>query len=163
MGRTYSQTKPRKNLFITYETTVWLYPQSDIDAALATTTYPHVYDGDSITFPDMTSLAGAYFDIYSQTALSNPGGSNPGYTVGVGTLLQDMGRELRLSLTGGKVVVVWRLVKQLTPQRNPPLATGVFGQSPDNTVGFVPTFLSFGRVPLIYNDILDDVNVIRTG
>lgn len=162
MGRTYSQTRPRKNLFITYENTVWLYPQTNIDAALAITTIPHVYDGDSITCPDMTSLVGIYVAIYNQTTISQPIG-NVGFSVGVGTLLQDMGREIRFRLSGGQVVIVWRLVKQLTRQGNPPLAFGVFGDSPNETIGFVPTFLSFGRVPTIYANDLDNVNVVRTG
>uniref|UniRef100_A0A6C0DS15 Uncharacterized protein n=1 Tax=viral metagenome TaxID=1070528 RepID=A0A6C0DS15_9ZZZZ len=172
MRHTFSQTKTRKNLFITYGNTVWLYPQVDIEAALATTTYPHTYDGDFITCPDMTALAGVYYDIFAQTAASNPtpppvpvGGGNPGYTVGVGTLLQDMGRELRFRLSGGEVVVVWRLVKQLTPQRNPPLAFGVYGQSLNETVGYTTTFLSFGVPPNTGpgSGVFDEVNLVRVG
>jgi len=161
MRHTISQTRPRNNLFITVGNTVWLYPQVDVNAGLATTTHPHTYDGDFITCPDMTSLIGVYYDIYYQTAVSNPGGTNPGYTVGVGTLLQDMGRELRFCLTGGEVVVLWRLVKQLTPQRNPPLAFGVYGQSLNETVGYTTTFCSFGNNATPTN--LDEVNLVRVG
>ena len=171
MRRTFSQTRPRKNLFITYGNTVWLYPQVDIDTALATTTHSHTYDGDFITCPDMTALAGVYYDIYAQTTISNPNPpgtvppGNPGYTVGVGTLLQDMGRELRFRLSGGEIVIVWRLVKQLTPQKNPPLAPGIYGQSLDETVGYTTTFLSFGTAPTSGPglNVFDPVNLIRVG
>ena len=38
--------------------TAWLYPISDVTAALATTTYPHTFDGDNIVVPDMAAFLG---------------------------------------------------------------------------------------------------------
>ena len=163
MRRSYSQIKPRRNNFVTVINTVWLYPEINITRALATTTYMYTYDGDFITCPDIASISGVYNDIFNSTAISQPLGSNPGYTLGVGSLLEDLGKELRFRLTSGQVIIVWRLVKQLTPQSIaviPPYP----GNSPNETIGFTTTFISYGRAALSpYPAIFDDVNLVRSG
>jgi hypothetical protein len=162
MRRNYSQIKPRRNNFVTVIDTTWLYPEINITRALATTTVSHTYDGDFITCPDIASIAGIYHAIFASTAISQPVG-NIGYSLGVGTLLEDQGKELRFRLTSGQVIIVWRLVKQLTPQvpatviQNP-------GNSPNETVGYIPTFLSYGRAALSpYPSTFDDVNFVKSG
>jgi hypothetical protein len=162
MRRTYSQIKPRINTFISVVNTAWLYPEADITAALATTTYKYTYDGSLITCPTLSDIIGVYTDIYNKTTISQPVG-NVGYSIGVGTLLEDMGREIRFCLTGGQVILIWRLVKQLTPQK-PLLIIPDGGNSPNNTIGYITTFCSYGSgANGGYSVGLDDVMVVRTG
>jgi hypothetical protein len=162
MRRTYSQIKPRINTFVTVLNTAWLYPEVDINAGLATTTFKYTYDGSLITCPTMNDLIQVYTDIYNKTTISQPIG-NVGYTIGVGTLLEDMGQEIRFCLTGGQLVLTWRLVKQLTPQV-PSTVIPDPGNSPNNTIGYITTFCSYGNgTNGGYNAGLDDVMVIRTG
>jgi len=162
MRRTYSQIKPRINNFITVVNTAWLYPQADITAALATTTYKYTYDGNLITCPTISDIIGVYTDIYNKTTISQPSG-NVGYSIGVGTLLEDMGNEIRFCLTGGQVVLIWRLVKQLTPQGASTVIPSP-GNSPNNTIGYITTFCSYGNgANGGYSVGLDDVMVVRTG
>jgi hypothetical protein len=166
MKRVYSQIKPRRNNYVTVNDTTWIYPEVNVAAALATTTFPYTYDGDFITCPDIASIAGIYNAIWNSTAISQPIGSNPGYSIGVGTLLEDQGKELRFRLTSGQVIIVWRLVKQLTPQTAPPAnVIPVPGNStPNGTVGFVTTYISYGRAALSPNpSTFDDANVVKSG
>ncbi len=162
MKRGYSQIKPRRNNYVTVIDTTWLYPEVDVTRALATTTYKYTYDGDYITCPDIASIVGIYSDIYSSTTISQPNG-NLGYSLGVGTLLEDQGKELRFRLTSGQVIIVWRLVKQLTPQL-PATVIPNPGNSPNETIGYITTFLSCGRAVLSpYPGTFDDVNIVKTG
>ncbi len=166
MKRSYSQIKPRRTTYVTVIDTMWLYPEINITRALATTTFKHTYDGDFITCPDIASIAGIYDDIFNSTAVSQPNGTNPGYSLGVGTLLEDQGKELRFRLTSGQVIIVWRLVKQLTPQTPAPAnVIPVPGNStPNETIGYITTFLSFGRAALSpYPSTFDSVNIVKSG
>ena len=85
---------------------------------------------------------------------------NEGYTLGVGTMLEDLGREIRFTLTSGEIIMRWRNVLQLTPQ----LPYNVIpnpGNSPGGTVGFITVFASYGNVaPSIDADV---VRVVRVG
>lgn len=166
MKRTYSQIKPRRENFVTVLNTTWLYPEIDITRALATTTSKYTYDGDFITCPDIANIAGVYNAIFESTVISlaqDPNTTNVGYSLGVGTLLENMGKELRFRLSSGQVIIVWRLVKQLTPQK-PATVIPVPGDSPKEAIGYVTTFLSYGRATLSpYPAIFDDVNVVTTG
>jgi len=163
MNRAYSQIKPRRNNYVTVINTTWLYPEIDITRALATTTFTHTYDGDFITCPDIASIAGIYGDIFNSTAVSQPI-DNAGYSLGVGSLVEDQGKELRFRLTSGQVIIVWRLVKQLTPQ-TPANVIPVPGNStPNGTIGYITTFISYGRAALSpYPSTFDDVNIVKTG
>ena len=162
MRRTYSQIKVRKSHYRTILNTAWLYPEADIKAGLASTSFSYDYTGDAIICPTLADLIGVYIAIYNKTAISQPVG-NVGFTVGAGTLLEDMGRELRFCLTGGEVVIVWRLVKQLTPQL-PSTIILLPGNSPNETVGYVTTFCSYGNgTSGGYSVGLDDVQVVRLG
>ena len=163
MKRAYSQIKPRRNNFVTVINTTWLYPEINITRALATTTLKYTYDGDFITCPDIATIAGIYDAIFNSTAISQPI-NNAGYSLGVGTLLEDQGKELRFRLTSGQVIIVWRLVKQLTPQQ-PATVIPVPGNStPNETIGYITTFFSYGRAALSpYPSIFDDVNLVKSG
>lgn len=160
MRRSYSQIKTRKNNFITVGNTAWLYTEANVKAGLAATTYKYTYDGGFITCPTLNDIIGVYSAIYGQSTISQPNG-NVGFTLGVGTLLEDMGHEIRFRLTSGQVVVVWRLVKQLTPQ-SPKTIIPSPGNSPNETIGYVTTFCSYGN-GFGYNAGLDDVMVARVG
>lgn len=161
MRRTYSQIKSRKNTFITILNTAWLYPEADVKAGLASTSYSYDYTGDAIICPTLADLIGVYTAIYDKTVISQPIG-NVGFSIGVRTLLEDMGHELRFCLTGGEVVIVWRLVKQLTLQSTEVIPSP--GNSPNETVGYITTFCSYGNgTNGGYSVGLDDVQVVRLG
>ena len=162
MRRTYAKIKPRANNFRTIYNTAWIYPKANILSALATTTYKYKYEGDFITCPTIGDIIGVYNDIYIKTTISQPTG-NVGFSLGVGTLLEDMGDEIRFRLTNGNVVVIWRLVKQLTPQL-PSTVIPVPGNSPNETIGYITTFCSYGSgVNGGYSVGLDDVILVRIG
>jgi len=163
MRRNYSQIKPQRTTYVTVLNTTWLYPEINVTRALATTTYKYTYDGDFITCPDIASIAGIYDDIFNSTAVSQPI-DNAGYSLGVGSLVEDYGKELRFRLTSGQVIIVWRLVKQLTPQK-PATVIPVPGNStPNGTIGYITTFISYGRAALSpYPSIFDDVNLVKSG
>jgi hypothetical protein len=163
MNRAYSQIKPRRNNYVTVIDTTWLYPEINITRALATTTFTHTYDGDFITCPDIASIAGIYGDIFNSTAVSQPI-DNAGYSLGVGSLVEDQGKELRFRLTSGQVIIVWRLVKQLTPQKPATVIPNPGNSTPNGTIGYITTFISYGRATLSpYPSTFDDVNIVKTG
>jgi len=162
MRRAYSQIKPRADNFITVLNTAWLYPEADVTTALKTTTYKYKYVGNIITCPTLADIIGVYTDIYNRTTVTQPVG-NVGFTLGAGTLLEDMGRDIQFCLTSGEVVVRWQLVKQLTPQL-PATIIPSPGNSPNGTIGFVTTFCSYGDgANGGYAVGLDDVMVVRLG
>ena len=162
MRRTYAQINPRKKCMLTHINTAWLYPQADVDTGLATTTSTYAYDGVNIKCPTLADIIGVYGAIFNATVVSQPIG-NLGYTIGVGTLLEDMGRDLRFCLDNGQVVVIWRLVRQLTPQL-PATVIPNPGNSPNGTIGYVTTFCSYGNgASGGYNAGLDDALVVSVG
>ena len=122
--------------------TIWLYPIVDVEKGLAATTAPYTFDGTNIVCPDLNSIYQIYSDIYEQSAIDQPIG-NAGYSVGVGSLLQDMGKELQYVLTSGEVVIKMRLMKLLTPQL-PETVIDSPGNAPIGTIGFVTVFISAG-------------------
>jgi len=163
MNRAYSQIKPRRNNYVTVIDTTWLYPEIDITRALATTSFKYTYDGDFITCPDIASIAGIYDAIFNSTAVSQPI-DTAGYSLGVGTLVEDQGKELRFRLTSGQVIIVWRLVKQLTPQKPETVIPNPGNSTPNGTIGYITTFISYGRAALSPNpSTFDDVNIVTTG
>lgn len=48
--RPVAQIPNRTSNFLTVNNTVWLYPQSDIDIALANTSYIYTYDGTNYEY-----------------------------------------------------------------------------------------------------------------
>ncbi len=97
-------------------------------------------------------------DIFDQTAISQPN-FNAGYSLGVGTLLQDYNQEIDWKLPSGELVFKWRLVKQLTPQA-PATQIPVPGNSLPDTIGYVVVLATY---PTNYNATLDNVVSVRLG
>jgi hypothetical protein len=137
---------------------MWLYPIADINAALATTTHQYTFDGTNLVCPDYANLRGIYYDIFAQTAISQPLG-NLGYTLGVGTMLEDMGQEIFLKV-GLQTWIHWRNVRQLTPQTNAYIPNP--GDSPPDTIGYTVVWASYGLKnpdPIVF----DQAYVARLG
>ena len=120
----------KKNYFITTTDTVWLYPIADTEYALAGTTYSYTRNGNTLTFADQNTLIAVYLEIFARTAVTRPG-SNPGYTLGVGTILKDLKQELNFKIND-QLMVTWRLVEQITNQSDLPVG----GNSADGTIGY---------------------------
>ena len=120
--------------FVTVTNTVWLYPIADTEYALAGTTYSYTINGNTLTFANQNSLIAVYTEIFNRTAVTQPIG-NVGYTLGVGTKLKDIGEELNFKINN-TLMVTWRLVKQITNQRDLPAG----GDSPNGTIGYVTIF-----------------------
>jgi hypothetical protein len=131
---------------------MWLYPEEDILAAMATTNYQYTFDGTIIICPDVTNLEGLYNDIFLQTAISQPIG-NPGFTLGVGTICQNFGKTIYWQAPNGNTLIKWQLVKQITPQSVSYIP--VPGNSPNETVGYITTLNILGA-----NSILDGSFVV---
>jgi hypothetical protein len=153
--RALAQIPANAGYYRTIVNTMWLYPMVDIEIAMKSTTYKYTFDGTNIVCPDMTNLLGLYTDIYEQTSESQPVG-NRGYTLGVGTIVQNFGKAIYWQLPGGQVIIKWRLVKQLTPQTTDYIPAP--GNSVDDTVGFITVFNTEG-----YNNILDASYLVIQG
>jgi len=138
--------------FVTVTNTVWLYPIADTEYALAGTTYSYTRNGNTLTFANQNSLIAVYTEIFNRTAVTQPIG-NVGYSLGVGTKLKDIGDELYFKINN-TLMVTWRLVEQITNQRDLPAG----GDSPNGTIGYVTVFENWSD-PLP-SDVLDLVLVI---
>ena len=153
--RTFAQIPANRGYYRTIANTMWLYPMVDIERAMATTTYTYTFDGTNIVCPDMSNLVGLYGDIYQQTRISQPNG-NEGFTLGVGTSLQNFGKTLYWQTPNGNLVIKWQLVQQLTDQSNAYLPSP--GNSPPRTTGFITTYNTEGSTA-----ILDGAYVVLNG
>jgi hypothetical protein len=123
--------------------TAYLYPNADINVALPTfrSASPAIVETDTdIIFTDINHLHDFYEAVFNQTAVSQPVG-NVGFSLGVGTKLQDLGMTLNLKLQNGLTIVKWTLVKQLNSQTT--LAVG--GDSPEGTIGYVTTYCDWDQ------------------
>jgi len=153
---------PRIGSFITVVDTAYLYPFADIQRAFASTTHSYTFDGFHIICPTLADIYGLYYDIYAQTATSQPVG-NVGYSLGVGSQLDDLGKEIVWQLTTGQVIIRWRLVRQITPQ-SPATVIPTPGDSPNGTIGYIPTFVSLGGDAYAASgNTIDPVRIVRTG
>jgi hypothetical protein len=115
--------------------TIWLYPISDVNSALEDIRIsdPSMVEvGNKIIFTDSDKLYD-FFDATFVKTSTSAGGSGDGYSLGVGTKLQDLGNTIHLELSNGLRMVTWRLVRQITPQSE----VAVGGNSPDDTIGYV--------------------------
>lgn len=156
--RGFREISEKGGNFITVINTNWIYPMKDIQKALSTTEFKYTFDGRNIVSPDMSNLNGVYNSIFTQTSLSQPLG-NQGFSLGVGTVLKDLGDEIFFQLANGEIVIKWRLVQQLSPQTNPPLPSP--GNSPQNTIGYLTVFSIFpyGATPNFFDNCLS----VRSG
>ena len=149
--REFSQIQPGMGYYRTIGNTTWLYPPADVDKGLAITTYKYTFDGTNIICPDMSNLLGVYNDIFLQTAESQPIG-NVGFSLGVGTYLQNFGKTIYWQAPNGNLLIKWQLVKQLTPQSSNYIP--VPGNSPDETIGYVTTYNPEGPGPILEGNFL---------
>jgi hypothetical protein len=133
--------------------TLWLYPRSNIEAVLATTTVPFTRIGTVLTFNSVADIETVASEIYASTiSLTFPGGFN----VGVGSLLIDDVRRFTFCLKNGAIFMVWSEATLLTPQTSLPSG----GLAPVGTQGYLTTWLATG------NDVgkgYDPVRVVRIG
>jgi hypothetical protein len=118
--------------FITITDTMWLYPIADTEYALTGTTYSYTRNGNEIICQDEETLIQIYLEIFNRTAVTQPLGTNIGYSIGVGTILRDLKQELYFKIND-QLMVTWRLVEQITSQSD----VNVGGDSPDGTIGYV--------------------------
>lgn len=166
--------KPRSSTFMARAlgSTTYIYTEENVRDTLATTTQPYTFDGTNIVCPTMTAIKELCYAIWYKSTISNPNPNyqpnpdlpnynpNPGgYTCNVGTLFDDLGKDLQFKLSSGVIVAKWRLVRQITPQVNPPLLNP--GLSPVGTVGYVITYSSYGINP--DRGEIDPPSVIRVG
>jgi hypothetical protein len=121
-----------KKFFITITDTMWLYPIADTEYALTGTTYSYTRNGNEIICQDEETLIQIYLEIFNRTAVTQPLGTNIGYSLGVGTILRDLKQELYFKIND-QLMVTWRLVEQITSQEDIPVG----GDSPDGTIGYV--------------------------
>ena len=94
--------------------------------------YSYTRSENTLTFTDQDSLIAVYLEIFNRTAVTQPLGSNIGYSIGVGTILRDLTQELYFKIND-QLMVTWRLVEQITSQSDIPVG----GDSPDGTIGYV--------------------------
>jgi hypothetical protein len=121
--------------YISIINTIWLYPQADLDyvvesvPGLTFSKYSNVY-----SFPTLNNLTDFYDQVYLRTTFTNPA-TNPGYSLGVGTVTSSKrNQKIFFKLDSGIKVVEMRLMKQITNQSDLPV--GVGGDSPDGTLGW---------------------------
>jgi hypothetical protein len=129
--------------------TAWIYPRSNIEYVLSTTSYPHTFDGTNIVAADVQTLLNIAQAIFDNTAAELP---TQGYNLATGSLLQDLGDTLEFKLSSGLVVARWRLAKTLF--------SAVGGATPVGKVGFIPVFYSHGNA---IGEAFDPVRCVRIG
>lgn len=156
MNGAYDQIPARTAYFLTILNTAWIYPMTDIQTVLAKTTISFTFDGTILRVNNLPDLIALYTEIYDQTAISQPVG-NPGYTLGAGSQLEDMGNEILWQLEDGQNVIKWRLMRQLTPQL-PATVIPTPGNSPNGTIGYGTVWVAYKNYPL-----LDEDMVVRVG
>ena len=158
--RSYAQRPPRTGYMITQSNTTYLYPIQYVEEVLQTTTIPHRYDGVHIVCPNYETLKDLYYAIWLRTSIANPA-SNPGFSLGVGTLLQDYGREIYIQTEDNTFFIHWRNVKQLTNQTDLPVG----GDSPNGIIGFIVVDTSYGNndTPIPDFNIFDRAYAARIG
>jgi hypothetical protein len=137
--------------FITATDTFWLYPIANINSVLTSTTYTRI--GNRLIFATKSDLMTFYDNVFASTAASQPLG-NQGYSLGVGTIVQDLQTELYLELPNGQLMVTWRLVKQITKQSSLPSG----GNSPNDTVGYATVVSNWSAQDFINDVYLDNLS-----
>jgi hypothetical protein len=141
-GESYDDVVSYVDKWITITDTMWLYPVYDVNTAIEAHGIQPKDKGRRLVFQDMASLYAFYEQVFMQTAISQPVG-NVGYSMGVGTVLKDLGVTVNWELESGLKVVTWRLVEQLTSQSE--LPPEHVGDSPDGTIGFVTIYADWNN------------------
>lgn len=119
------------NKYIVIINTSWIYPIADVESVIAQTSNIHSINGSDLIFSNIEDLVNFYDEVYTETAASQPSG-NPGYSIGVGTILQEKRKSITLKLVTGETIVRWKLMEQLTNQSDLPQG----GSSPNGTIGY---------------------------
>lgn len=141
--------------FITAGNTVWLYPPEIVS--------PFVFDNPSITvssngfdlyFMDKDAIRLFYDDINNACNAAQPVG-NAGFSLGVGTILLDLGFEVNLIPVDGEPVVRWRIVQQISDQTS----ISVGGNSPNGTIGFVCIYETWTQEDFALSSGLDNTSI----
>ena len=151
--RSFKQIPRHFPMYRSVLNTTWIYPINNIEDALKTSTNYTSFDGTNLIVPSVSNFVALASEIFNQTAISQPIG-NQGFSCGVGTLFQDFGKTIEFKLPGGQVLARWALVKQLSPQTNPPVP--VPGNSPNGTIGYIYIFAAYGTS----NDLSTDVDTM---
>lgn len=158
--RSYAQIAPRSGYMVTHTDTMWLYPLKFLNITLDAKIVPYRYDGINIVCKDLADLATLYQDLFAYTAIIPIGGSDGGFSLGPGTLLQDYGREMYWRTEDNTFWIHWRMVNQLTNQTDLP----VRGSSPIGTVGFITVDTSYGdEIPDPYKPVFERCLTMRLG
>ncbi len=163
VARSFRQQSPYVKGMCTVIATAWIYPAADVEIALATTTTPYTRVGNIITGQDISGCIALAEAIFQQTAVTQPNG-NVGYALGEVTFLTDRGKDLFIKLPSGETVIQYRLLKQATPQQNPPIPSPAV-DTPNETIGYGIIFNALGTdagTPgYLYN--IDPVRFARLG
>jgi hypothetical protein len=124
--------------WITFYNTAWIYPQVDIETGLAnylalavSPANTYTQNGNNYIFPTLQKVADFFDEMFSASAISNPGG-NPGYSLAINTRLQGLRSQILFMLPNGHVVCKLELMQQITPQSQLPSG----GNSIDGTIGY---------------------------
>lgn len=146
----YSTPLRIPSYFITATDTFWLYPITNINSVLNTIAHSRI--GNRIIFATKNDLIIFYDDVFASTAVSQPIG-NTGYSLGVGTIVEDLQTELYLELPNNILMVTWRFVKQISKQSSLPAG----GNSPNNTIGYATTVSNWDAEDFIDHTSLDNL------
>ena len=117
--------------YITIINTAWIYPLPDLEYTITNTSVPFTREGKDFIFDNIEDLVDFYNYLYGRTSVTQPLG-NPGYSLGVGTILQGTNDRIILRLSTGEKVVEFVLMEQLSKQSELPSG----GNSPDGTIGY---------------------------
>jgi hypothetical protein len=143
--------------FQTITNTNWIYPPRDVEYSLTDTTTPFTRVGNVLYFGSISDMGAVYDDIFERTEATQPIG-NVGYSLGVGTLLQDLFETLEFRLNDEELIVTWQLTKQLTDQNDLPAG----GDSPVGVIGYLTVYENWpiGNRPQYYDPVLNQLGPI---
>jgi hypothetical protein len=143
---------PYNDGWVTIIDTIWIYPVADLNPVLDSfraASPAIIEEGNNIIFTNASHLYSFFEAVYNATTVSQPVG-NVGFSLGVGTQLEDLGVTINLVLASGLKMITWRLVRQLTSQTDLPVG----GDSPDGTIGFITIYCDWDQ-----NGVQDPTNL----
>lgn len=129
---------------------MWLYPRSNIEAVLATTTVPYTRVGSVLTFQNAADIHTLSGEIYTSTTAQNAPSE---YRVIPGGLLRDLGRRITFTLSNGALYMIWTEMELLT-------GPTFVEDAPAGAIGYQTTYFSRGNYVATNTD---PVRVVRTG
>lgn len=144
----YSQINPRIKYLRTIVDTAWSYPSKYITSALLDTTIPYSANGGTIVADSEADIDALIQYIYAKTDAALSGG----FSIGVSSVLQDLGHKISFQISGGAVFAEFRLMRLIKQNGG--------GNAPDGTIGYVSTFYARGGDGCL---TCDPVRVVRTG